>query len=965
MTEGGGARVLVEVLGPLRAVAGGRDVTPPGPLQRRLLALLVLRRGHVVPAEVAIEALWPAGPPRDPTGALHNHVSRLRGCLPPGLVASAADGYRLDPGDVEVDGDRLAALVAAGAPTAADLAELGAVLARWHGPAYPELDHLDDARAEAARLEELRTRARELRAERRLAEGTADGVVAELTALCDAEPLRERPRALLMTALAAAGRRADALRVFDDFRRRLGDELGIEPSPALVAQHRGLLVGAPAPAVAAVAATPASPSAAPAALRRLPVPPTSLVGRDELAADVCDLAGERRAVTLVGPGGVGKTRVLLEVGRRLQEARPERPVVLCELATADARSAVNVVAAALGVDARPGVPLADQVALVLGEAPLVLLADNCEHVLDAVAGLLEHLLARCPRLTVVATSRERLRVPGEHVYPVPALPVDGGDAPAVRLFVERARAAVPGFAPDRGELVTIAEIARRLDGLPLAIELAAARLHTHDLAEVAAALDHRFALLTSGSRSSPRHASLAAAVSWSYGLLDVGLQRVFRALSAFAGPFRAADAAAVCDLDADTADAALAQLVERSLVVRTDDHRFALLETLRAFAAEQLARAGERDAVRDRHARRLVAWAADADRRLTVPGERVIDEIDAALPELHVALTWLVEQGEVERAGRLVEALRLYALLRLRPDVLAWAEKVTPLDPDDRSPVAPLLWVSAAYATWMAGDVAEHGRRVARARAAAERAGLPVPAPVATGLGNHELFEGRLDAAVRWYENSVAAAADEPGTRLLARATGVLARAYADDPTATDHAEALLAEVGDDATPLGAYAWYCAGEADLAADRARARRRYERAVELARRTGAAFVTGLAGAAAASIDARDGDPDAAARAFRGLIDHWRRAGMWATQWTMLRAIAGLLARQGKHEDAAVLVGAVRATDAGHRIFGADQAALDELDRLLRAVLGDEAYAAARARGARLDGDAAAELARRAL
>src|SRR5690606_17429625 len=542
----------------------------------------------------------------------------------------------------------------------------------------------------------------------------------------------------------------DALRVFDDFRRRLGDELGIEPSPALVAQHRGLLVGAPAPPAPAVAATPPSPSAAPAALRRLPVPPTSLVGRDELAADVCDLAGERRVVTLVGPGGVGKTRVLLEVGRRLQEDRPERPVVLCELATADARSAVNVVAAALGVDARPGVPLADQVALVLGEAPLVLLADNCEHVLDAVAGLLEHLLARCPRLTVVATSRERLRVPGEHVYPVPALPVDGGDAPAVRLFVERARAAVPGFAPDRGELVTIAEIARRLDGLPLAIELAAARLHTHDLAEVAAAPAPRSALRTSGSRGSPRHASLAAAVSWSYGLLDVGLQRVFRALSAFAAPFRAADAAAVCDLDADTADAALAQLVERSLVVRTDDHRFALLETLRAFAAEQLARAGERDAVRDRHARRLVAWAADADRRLTVPGERVIDEIDAALPELHVALTWLVEQGEVERAGRLVEALRLYALLRLRPDVLAWAEKVTPLDPDDRSPVAPLLWVSAAYATWMAGDVAGHGRRVARARAAAERAGLPVPAPVATGLGNHELFEGRLDAAVRW-----------------------------------------------------------------------------------------------------------------------------------------------------------------------------------------------------------------------
>ncbi len=620
-------RLHVEVLGPIRVLdADRRDITPTGGLQRRLLAMLVLRRGRVVSADSAVEVLWPSGPsPADPMAALQNHVFRLRRGLPDGVIEAVGDGYRLDAASLDLDADHLPAVLDAGAiADEAALTELDSVLARWNGPAYPELDDVDDGRAEAARLEELRTRAREVQAESRLALGDADGLVADLRVLADEQPLRERPHALLMAALAAAGRQAEALRVYDDFRRLLGDELGIEPSPALTEQHAALLAG-----VADTTWEPAS---------RLPVPATSLIGREELAADVVLAVGTVRLVTLVGPGGVGKTRLLTEVGHRLLAGRPDRPVVMCELATSGAGSAVDVVAAALGIDARPGTALADRIADVLGDAEIVLLVDNCEHVLESAAELVEQLLSRCVNLRVVATSRERLRVGGEHVRTVPALPSGDEDAPAVQLFVERARAVAPEFDPGPAELVCVEEIVRRLDGLPLAIELAAARLHTHELDEVAAGLDHRFALLSSGFRGSSRHGSLGAAVSWSYELLDAPLQQTFADLSVFSGSFDAAGAAAVCGGDPRMTTDALARLVERSLVLRVPGRRYVLLETLRAFGAEELDRAGRVDLIAERHARHHVDWVEQAARRLVEPDEPVLVEIDAAIPELRSAL---------------------------------------------------------------------------------------------------------------------------------------------------------------------------------------------------------------------------------------------------------------------------------------------------------------------------------------
>jgi DNA-binding SARP family transcriptional activator len=386
-------RLHVDVLGPMRVrdAASGREATPDGPRPRRLLALLVLHRGRSVSTDALVETLWPTNPPRDPTAALHNQVSRLRKALPEGVVVSTGSGYRIDPARVSVDADRLAAAIQALRDDAATSAVVDEILQRWDGPAYPDLDDTDDGRAVAVRLAELRIRARELSADCRLARGETDGLVAEVAALADEEPLRERPRGLLTQALAVTGRRVEALRVYDDFRRLLGDELGIEPSPVLAAQHAALLrTGDPAPAGPRAD----GPSAADATsvwvpATRLPVPATSLVGRDAFAADLVGAVSQHRLVTVVGPGGVGKTRLLVEIGRRLHDRAPDTPVVLCELATSTAESAVDAVAAALAIEGRPGQGLIDRIPALLADRRVVLLLDNCEHVLDPLAALAE------------------------------------------------------------------------------------------------------------------------------------------------------------------------------------------------------------------------------------------------------------------------------------------------------------------------------------------------------------------------------------------------------------------------------------------------------------------------------------------------------------------------------------------------------------------------------------------------
>ena len=953
-----GNRLRVRVLGPIRVVDGaGRDLTPDGALQRRLLALLVLRRGRVVTPDSAIDALWPSEPPRDPLAALQNHLFRLRRRLPDDVIESVGDGYRLDPAAIELDVDDASAALF---DEAASVEALDAVLAGWSGQALPELVDVDEGLVEASRLDDLRLALRERRAELRIDGGDPDGSIADLQALVSEEPLRERPRALMMSALAATGRRVEALRVYDEFRRLLSDDLGIEPSPVLAAQHAELLAGTGS-------AFASSTSLAPAA--RLPVAATSLVGRDELADELATLAGDHRVVTLVGPGGVGKTRLLIELGHRLRHIEPDRAVVFCELSPVDDDSAIDAVAATLGIDRRPGVPLSRRIADVLTSSSLVLLLDNCEHVLGPAAELVAGIVTTCPDVTVVATSRERLRVPGEQVRPVPTLPTvaddDAGTSAAVQLFVERGRAVVHDFDPTDDQLAVVCDIVQRLDGLPLAIELAAARLHTHDLADIATGLDRRFSLLTTGNRTSARHASLGAAVSWSYDALDPALQDTLADLSVFAGAFDVAAAAAVRGTDAVTVTDALGELVERSLVTKLPGRRYTLLETLRAFGAEQLVASGRQRDVGERHARHQLQWVIDADRRLLEPDNRALDDIARAVPELRTALAWLLDHDEIELAGGLVRRVQDFGFLGVRPDVLAWSQRVIAADPDDRSPLAAAMWVINGYAIWMFGDVTGAGECSDRSLLVAERAGQPVNAEMASLRGSFFLFDGQLAESAEWFHRGVEAASDDPAQRWLAGGAEVIARGYAMEPEALALADALLAEVGEQRTPYAAYLWYCAGEAYTPIDEARAREQYEVAVELAELSHARFVFGVALASKASIDARSGDPLTAAADYRRLLDHWRRAGMWSSQWTLLRSVAVLLDRLGRHRDAAILEGAVRATTVGHRLFGADEVALAELGMRVRSAMGDDSYHAAVRDGAMLDGNAAVEHALAAL
>jgi predicted ATPase/DNA-binding SARP family transcriptional activator len=943
----GGETVHVDVLGPIRARdEHGQDLTPDGALQRRLLALLVLHRGQSVPSEVAADALWPEQAPKDPAAALQTHLFRLRRSLPAGVIESTATGYRISPTRVVVDADQLAAAVTARSSDPQAASAIDAALERWRGAAYPELADTDAGRLEANRLEELRVAAMERQAEARLDLGATDDLVADLAALADAHPLRERPRELLMAALAASGRTADALRAYDDFRRLLGDELGIEPSPALTAQHAALLQGAPGGQW--------SPT------HRLPATVTSLLGRAELLEATATLVEEQRLVTLLGPGGVGKTRLAIELGHRLRAARPDRAVVLVELASATPESAVDEVAAALAIDGRPGVGLGERLATVLADLEVVLLLDNCEHVLEPIAELVDRLLAGCPQVTMVATSRERLRVAGEQLCSVPPLPHDGEDHAAARLFIDRARAVSPGFNPTGRDHQRIDEIVRRLDGLPLAIELAAARLHTLDVSEVAAGLDRRFRLLSSGSRTSTRHGSLHAAVAWSVGLLDADLRRVFADLSVFTSSFGVRDAAAICGLAPADVAAALDQLAERSLVMRAPGRRYVLLETLRAFGAELLDDEDRAHGAHERHARYAIERIESADRVVLDPGrEGIFFQIDAALTELRNALDWLLSTGEVDGASRVVFALYDYGFLRLRPDVLWWADRVAAADPDDRCPLAPEVWTMSGLAAWMSGDLQETARRAERAVSIVERRGEVTRIHVATMQGSLALFEGRLEQAAEHYEQARQMASDDRPQRITAQGSRILALAYAGDPRARTEATELMAEVDGLRGPHAAYAWYCAGEAELSGDVDLARRRLTTAIEMAEATGASFVSGVAGTSHASIEARLGDPARAAEEYRLLLGHWRRAGMWSTQWTMLRSIATLLETQGRPEEAAVLASAVLATPAGNRVFGDDEVALTQLGERLRASLGDEAYEVAAARGRMLDGPAAVE------
>jgi predicted ATPase/DNA-binding SARP family transcriptional activator len=704
----------IGLLGPLEVRVDGVTVDIAGTRLRGLLTRLALDAGRPISAGALVDAVWGEYPPGDQANALQSLVSRLRRSLGDAhAVQPSAAGYRLvaDPGDVDVHQfQRLAADGAAalrrGDPATAE-PMLRRALALWRGPALADCADTAFAAAPIARLDDLRLAAMADRLAADLALARAASVVAELEALTREHPLDERFAGLLIKALRAEGRTSEALAAYQRLRQLLVDELGVDPTPELQELHLSVLRGDQAPLSSTAGLT-----------RRtnLRATLTSFVGRDEEAARIVKLLDESRLVTLVGTGGSGKTRLATEAASSLLDDYDA--IWLVELApVTDPAEIPYAVLASIGrrdatTRSDPDAPrrpseAVDELRGVLTARRAMLVVDNCEHLLDGVAQLVDTLLADCPQLAVLATSREPLAITGEALVvlaplPVPALVSTVEQAlasPAVQLFADRGAAARPEFGVSEVTVDDSVEIVRRLDGLPLAIELAAARLRTLPVHEIAARLSDRFRLLTGGSRTAlPRHRTLRAVVEWSWDLLSPAERLLAERLAVFPAGATTASAGAVCADDAvrraDIPDL-LAALVDKSLLGLEDDGpRYRMLETIREFGIDRLAERGELDAARTAHARFFADLTIDLVPQLRDRRQRTALRVIAAEHDnVLAALRHLLDRGEAAPALTLVVALNQYwGLTGRHTEALAWLELALRLPGEG---IDPDLWLTA------------------------------------------------------------------------------------------------------------------------------------------------------------------------------------------------------------------------------------------------------------------------------
>ncbi|MBG6093543.1 AfsR/SARP family transcriptional regulator [Actinomadura viridis] len=677
------------VLGPLAVwTDDGAAVPVPGLKVRALLADLLLHEGRPVPADRLIDDLWGDDLPGNPPAALSAKVSQLRRVLGDaepgarGLVVTRPAGYVLDVEPGRIDAHRFRSAAARAREAAgpeARAALLAEALGLWRGGALADFADEPFSRAAIARLEELRLTTLEDHAEVRLELGEHGVLAGELGDLLAAHPLRERLRAAHMRALYRSGRQSEALESYEALRVRLADELGLDPGAELTALHRAILVQAPELAARPVPAPAADEGARPRT--NLLPPPSDLIGRDEALASIRARLASDRLVTLTGPGGVGKTRLATEAGLRAAEA-PGDGVWMVELAAFERSATVDEltdgVLAVLDVHdaASLGTPAERLAGALAGRRPLLVL-DNCEHVVDQAAELARLLLDAATGVRLLATSREPLGLPGEVVWAVPPLEVpgraDGADpaelerSSAVRLFVTRAAAAARGFRLDADTAPAVSVLCRRLDGIPLALELAATRVRTLGVHGLVARLDDRFRLLATGHRGAPpRQRTLMAMIEWSWDLLPEPERAVLRRLAVHADGCSLEAAEAVCagaDIPVPDVLDLLARLVDRSLVVMTDHAagpRYRLLESVDAYCADRLAEAGEHDEVLARHHRYYTDLAVRAEPHLYgADQDRWLRLLDTEAANLRVAL------GGPD-ALRLANALTWYWFLRGR-----------------------------------------------------------------------------------------------------------------------------------------------------------------------------------------------------------------------------------------------------------------------------------------------------------
>jgi predicted ATPase/DNA-binding SARP family transcriptional activator len=659
------------LLGPIQVLGDGAPLSIGAPKQRALLACLLLRRGRFASREELIEALWGERLPQSAVGSLHVYVHGLRRVLGADRIESRGTAYsvRLEAGELDLERfEELIEYAQRSLPEGEAVRAASALeeaLGLWEGPALGDLP-AEMLATERGHLEELRLAALDLLVEAELALGQHERVIARLATLIAEHPYRERLREHQILALYRAGRQKESLEAYRQAREVLVEELGIEPGPRLRALENAILRQEPSlTPVASETDTERPPAVA------LPAPPTRLIGRRRELAEIetLFLKDGARLVTLTGPGGTGKTRLALAVAERLAGQLPGGGRFLDLSAVADPALLLPMIGAELGVPA--GQSLVAAIAEQLRPRRFLLVLDNLERLL-AEATALSDLLSAAPRLLILVTSRAPLHLRAEHEYPVPPLAPPATEArfdaiaanEAVELLTERARAVNRSCTLTEASAPAFAHICRRLDGLPLALELAASRMRSRSPEAVAAGLDRALELLVEGPRDLPsRQRTLRATLEWSYEQLSDAERRLFGQLAAFAGSFHADDVVSVCGVDAR---AQFAQLVEVNLVRQLEPGCFTMLQTIREYASEWLMRSGEADAIRARHCQHFLELAERAHEAILAGEDAVLafEALEQTHDNLREALAWAADAGQVEDQVRLACALRQFWIVR-------------------------------------------------------------------------------------------------------------------------------------------------------------------------------------------------------------------------------------------------------------------------------------------------------------
>lgn len=944
------------VLGGLEVWRNGQPVPLGAAKQRALLGLLLIRRGEVGP-DVLVEALWGEQPPNGARNTLQVYVSRLRKAFGPEVIVTTPGGYRLELAAGAVDAERFEAcfregsdFLAAGDPRAATV-RLSEALALWRGPALADLRYEAFAQVEAGRLDELRLACVEERIESELQLGHHAELVGELEAWVIEQPLRERLRGQLILALYRSGRQSEALAQYQAARRMLADELGLEPSPELRELERMILSHDPGLAAPSAPSTPTS---------TLPLQPTPFIGRGGELAEVLELirSGSRRLITLTGAGGSGKTRLAIEAASRLLPEFEHGVWWVPLQALTDPQLVLPTISDALDATG--------DLASHVGDRRMLVLIDNFEHLLDAgpdVAGL----LTRCPALFLLATSREQLHVAAEREYRV--LPMTTTDA--VELFDERALQSGPEGV--------VAEICERLDCLPLAVELAAARTSALTPEQVLAGLEERLSSLGTGPRDAPlRQQTLRATIEWSYDLLTPGEKQLFARLSVFAGGWDLPAAERVCGFDTEAVADGLVSMIEKSIVGRESDEgerpRFSLLQTIREYAVAVLEASGARPSLRRRHADYFLERFGRVLQARTDWDVGDVDEdyewLADDVPNLREALSFALEEGDLELALGLAGRGGLaWTQTGATHEGQAWLRRTLDETEQLQTPARAEALLRLAELEYFTGNLRRAEELSVEARRLFERHG-DRRGELQAMIGIVEIGEMSKDLDRRRNEmQSALAVADELGrefdrVRLLFWAAELENDAgdYAQADAMLEEGFALVRKLG---VPRRLWAWQLVNVGEFATERgdyARAKEVLQDYLEhssLKYPNGIAIAHGILGV----VGLHEHDRDAADSNLRRSLELARASGIKHLIAESLHGMAAVASIDGDLERTARLWGAASALKAAlvMPLTQSEEFIVADYLEPARGGLSDEAYARASTEGAAMTMDEAIEYA----